>query len=121
MRLMHLGLEVHVVGEATAPAPTPQALLLAFSGSGETLSTCEVVTRAAGLGIPIFAVTADPTSRLARASRETLVVPSEPSDFPLGTLFEDASLLLLDGVVAQVMEKLGETEHSMRARHAIMV
>jgi 6-phospho-3-hexuloisomerase len=40
---------------------------------------------------------------------------------PLGTLFEDATLVLLDGVVAQVMEKLGESESTMRARHAIMV
>ena len=40
---------------------------------------------------------------------------------PLGTLFEDATLILLDGVVAQVMERLGESESTMRARHAIMV
>ena len=40
---------------------------------------------------------------------------------PLGTLFETAALVLLDGMVAQVMERLGESEQTMRARHAIMV
>jgi len=36
-------------------------------------------------------------------------------------LFEDATVLLLDGVVAQIMERLGQTEADMRGRHAIMV
>jgi len=30
-------------------------------------------------------------------------------------------LVLLDGIVANVMKELGETETSMRGRHAIMV
>ena len=40
---------------------------------------------------------------------------------PLGTMFEDACLILLDGIVAEVMERLRQTEGDMRARHAIMV
>ena len=36
MRLMHLGLTVHVVGETTAPAIRSNDLLLAASGSGTT-------------------------------------------------------------------------------------
>ena len=36
MRLMHLGLTVHVVGEITAPAIRSGDLLLAASGSGTT-------------------------------------------------------------------------------------
>ena len=36
MRLMHLGLTVHVVGEATAPAIETGDVLLVASGSGST-------------------------------------------------------------------------------------
>ena len=36
MRLMHLGLEVHVVGEVTAPSIETGDLLIACSGSGNT-------------------------------------------------------------------------------------
>ncbi|MFB2898267.1 hypothetical protein ACE1CI_35570 [Aerosakkonemataceae cyanobacterium BLCC-F50] len=36
MRLMHLGLEVHIVGEVSAPAIRSGDLLIACSGSGST-------------------------------------------------------------------------------------
>ncbi|MEM4696283.1 MAG: 6-phospho-3-hexuloisomerase, partial [Desulfurococcaceae archaeon] len=37
---------------------------------------------------------------------------------PLGTLFEDAAMIFLDGVVAELMEKLGKTEEDLRKQHA---
>ena len=52
-----------------------------------------------------------------------LLAPSAPrrGDLaPLGTLFEMASLLLTDGVVAELMARLGETEEGMRRRHATL-
>ncbi|MEK6838160.1 MAG: capsule biosynthesis protein, partial [Candidatus Thermoplasmatota archaeon] len=60
------------------------------------------------------------------ASNVAITIREEPKAStskyaPLGTLFEDAALLLLDGFVADVMERLGETEATMRGRHAIMV
>jgi 6-phospho-3-hexuloisomerase len=71
-------------------------------------------------------VTGGRTSKLAHASNVVLCVQEDHDAqrarlAPLGTLFEDATLLLLDGVVAQVMERLGQTEADMRGRHAIMV
>jgi 6-phospho-3-hexuloisomerase len=65
-------------------------------------------------------------SKLAQAATVVLTISEEKEErrarfAPLGTLFEDAALLLLDGVVAEVMAALGETEASMRSRHAIMV
>ena len=36
MRLVHLGLNVHVVGDATTPAIVPGDILIVGSGSGET-------------------------------------------------------------------------------------
>lgn len=40
---------------------------------------------------------------------------------PLGTVFEDSSLLLFDGIVSEIMERRRITEEEMRNRHAIWV
>ena len=40
MRLMHLGFDVHVVGEVTAPAISKGDVLLAASGSGTRFTLC---------------------------------------------------------------------------------
>jgi 6-phospho-3-hexuloisomerase len=36
---------------------------------------------------------------------------------PMGTVFEDTALIYLDTLVVDLMERLGETEESMRRRH----
>lgn len=120
MRLMHLGLPVHVVGEATAPAPTHQDLLLLFSGTGETLSTCEVASRAADRHVPMSAVTANPDSRLARTAGSSLVIPAvEGGRFPLGTLFESALFGFLDATVLALKDEMRVRDDEMSARHAL--
>lgn len=37
---------------------------------------------------------------------------------PLGTLFEDTTMLFLDGVTVELMKKLGKTEEDLRNEHA---
>ncbi len=120
MRLMHLGFPVHVVGEATAPAPTHQDLLLLFSGTGETLSTCEVASRAADRHVPMQAVTANPESRLARTAGTSLVIPAgEGGRFPLGTLFESVLFAFLDASVLALKDEMKVKDDEMSARHAL--
>jgi D-arabinose 5-phosphate isomerase GutQ len=71
-------------------------------------------------------LTARPTSKLAHAATVllTLEMPDDadrPRYAPLGTLFEAASLRLTDGIISALMAARGETEATMRGRHAIMV
>ena len=40
---------------------------------------------------------------------------------PLGTVFEDATLLFFDALVPGLMKRLGLTEKDMRNNHAIWV
>jgi 6-phospho-3-hexuloisomerase len=40
---------------------------------------------------------------------------------PLGTLFEDAVIIMFDGIIPVLMERMGVTEEDMRKRHAIWV
>jgi len=37
---------------------------------------------------------------------------------PLGTLFEDTTLIFLDGIIVELMNRLGVTEEELMNRHA---
>ena len=60
MRLMHLGLQVYVVGDVTTPAFAAGDLLVIGSGSGETDSLCAVPRKAKALGGVLAVVTIVP-------------------------------------------------------------
>lgn len=126
MRMVQLGLDCYFIGETITPVVSPGDAVLIVSNTGSTMSAVQVANIARRVGAKVVSVTAHRTSKLANASNVVLCVPENhdaerPRLAPLGTLFEDATLLLLDGIVAQVMEQLGQTEADMRGRHAIMV
>jgi 6-phospho-3-hexuloisomerase len=126
MRLMQLGLEAFVVGEATTPAIGPGDTLVAASGSGETAGVLAVATRARQAGARIAVVTAQPASSLGRMADHLLFLPGETtkvnleqsSRLPLGSVLEQALLVLVDSVSAHLAERMGRTNASMMARHA---
>lgn len=64
MRLMHLGLVVHVAGEVTTPAIGPGDLLLVASGSGTTAGPVHAAEIAVKTGAQVLALTASPASKL---------------------------------------------------------
>jgi len=136
MRLMHLGLDTHVVGETITPSLREDDLLVAVSGSGETSLTMSAAEIAKKIGAKITAVTSYPKSDLAKISDHIVVLPGRtktesttdflsrellgehPSSAPLGTMFEIAALVFFDGVIAGLMAALGKKEEDLRARHA---
>lgn len=126
MRLTQLGLDSFFIGETITPIVKAGDLVVIVSNTGTTMSAVQTANIARRVGAKVLAVTGNAHSKLAQAANLSLTI-SEPRDArrprsaPLGTLFETASLVLLDGVVADVMKELGETEASMRGRHAIMV
>ena len=52
-RFAHLGLKAHYVGEITEPAITEKDLLIAGSGSGESIFPVEIVKKAKKIGAKI--------------------------------------------------------------------
>jgi 6-phospho-3-hexuloisomerase len=126
MRMVQLGIDCYFIGETITPVVSPGDAVLIVSNTGSTMSALQVANIARRVGAKVVSVTGGRTSKLAHASNVVLCVQEDHDAqrarlAPLGTLFEDATLLLLDGVVAQVMERLGQTEADMRGRHAIMV
>jgi len=79
MRLAQLGRRVHVVGEPTAVAAAPGALLVACSGSGRTDVTLLHAERALAAGAQVWAITQDPSSPLAATATHVVIIPSARS------------------------------------------
>ena len=128
MRLMHLGLKACVVGEILTPGIAAGDLLLIASGSGETGSMRVMAEKAKKLGAGVALITAFPQSSLGRLADMHIALKaptpkaSGPAAFrsiqPMGSLFEQSLLLLLDLVVLQLMESLHAAPEDMFARHA---
>jgi 6-phospho-3-hexuloisomerase len=132
MRLMHLGLQVHVVGNVTTPAFEAGDVLVIGSGSGETGSLRVIAQRAKALGGTLVVVTIVPTSTIGQmadvvvrldAPSPKAAPPSggplpRASAQPMGSLFEQALLLLLDSVVMRLARARGASSDEMFTRHA---
>nr|WP_260611320.1 6-phospho-3-hexuloisomerase [Streptomyces sp. WAC04770] len=104
IRLMHLGLRVHVVGAETTPAIVPGDLLLVASGTGTTASVVSAARAAIAAGASVAAFTAAPHSTLASLASTVMVVPAAGKDDRsgrvshqyAGSLFEQAVWLAGD-------------------------
>ncbi len=126
MRLVQAGLRAYVIGETVTPIVTRTDAVFILSGQGESFSSIQTANIVRREGAELVVVTSRPGSKLAHTASLLLTVtfdedPDRPRLAPLGTLFESASLRLTDGLVAELLRVRGETEDSMRRRHAIMV
>jgi 6-phospho-3-hexuloisomerase len=126
MRLVQAGLRAYVIGESVTPIVRRGDAVFILSGLGETYSSLQTANIVRREGAELIVLTARPTSKLAHTASLLLVVDfpedaDRPRLAPLGTLFESASLRLTDGLIAELAAARGESEASMRGRHAIMV
>jgi 6-phospho-3-hexuloisomerase len=127
MRLVQLGLRAYVIGESVTPIVRAGDSVFILSNRGESYSSIQTANIVRREGADLIVLTARTTSKLAHAATLMipLALPSEDSRSaelaPLGSLFEAASLLFTDALVAELMTARGESEESMRRRHAIMV
>lgn len=126
IRLVQIGLKVFYIGETITPIVEKDDLVIIVSNTGETMSAVQTANIVRRLGARVVAITAKKQSKLAHASNVIIHINVQRDEkdkelAPLGTIFEDTSLILLDGMIYELMKKTGETESKMRARHAIWV
>lgn len=122
-RLMHLGFQVHLADEITAPGISRGDLLVACSGSGTTQLTTFMARKAVSIGAKVIALTAQPRSPLARHARLLIRIPAPldrngKSRQPARALFEQALFLYLDSIVLDLMRALGVRPRKIERRHA---
>lgn len=139
MRLMHLGISSYVVGETITPAIFEGDAIIAISGSGETSNIVSACKIAKDRGAKVLAVSSHPESSLGQISDAVILVKgrtkqeSDDEDYlkrqidgnytlltPLGTAFELTTLVFLDGIVAELMDKLDKTEADLKYRHTVL-
>lgn len=139
MRLMHLGVSAYVVGETISPAIYEDDCIVAISGSGETNTIVSAVKIAKNRGSKVLAVTSYPESTLGQIADTCLLVKGRTkkevddenyikrqingnytSLTPLGTAFELTTLVFLDAIISELMEKMHQTESDLKARHTVL-
>lgn len=139
MRLMHLGLSAYVVGETISPAIYEDDCIIAISGSGETNTIVSAAKIAKNRGSKVLALTSYPESTLGQLADSYILVKGRTkkevddenymkrqihgnytSLTPLGTAFELTTLVFLDAIVSELMEKMHQTESDLKARHTVL-
>ncbi len=126
MRLMHLGLDAHVVGDMTTPPLGPGDLFLASAGPGSFSTVLALLGVARGAGARTVVVTARPDGEapafadgVVHLPAQTMADDRRPSAgvLPMGSLYEAVQLFFFDVVSIRLRERLGQSPDEMRARH----
>lgn len=122
-RLNHLGIDAWMVGAVNEPALERGDLLVAGSGSGESIVPVAVARKAKDLGARILYLGASPSSTIARLAHLVVRIPGPtktggaPSRQPMASLFEQALLLVGDAICLCLARRTGADPRSY-GRHA---
>lgn len=124
MRLMHMGLNAHVVYDTTCPNIGPGDLLIVNGAcTGVAYMVMDFARRA---GAKVVAVTAHPESKWGRLCDFTVRLRGQvhpgrkgeiPSIQPMAALFEQTVFVLEDIVIQLLMADMGMTAEQMSRRH----
>ncbi len=127
MRLYHLGLDAHVVGDMSCPPVRAGDLLIVSAGPGDFATVMGLVGVAKQAGARTACVTAQPQARVPAACDRVLTIPAQTmaddrapapaSVLPMGSLFEGAQFLVFEILVLTLRDRLGVSPERMRARH----
>jgi 6-phospho-3-hexuloisomerase len=126
MRLMHLGLDAHVVGDMTTPPVGKGDLLMVSAGPGAFSTVLGLLSMAQLAGARTLVVTAQLEGEAARAADVVIHLPAQTMAddtgagaglLPMGSLYETAQLIFFDLLSILLRERTGQTPEQMRARH----
>jgi 6-phospho-3-hexuloisomerase len=126
MRLMHLGLDAHVVGDMTTPPIGKGDLLIVSAGPGKFSTVLALMDVAKQSGARSMVITAQRDGEAARRADVIIHLPAQtmasdlltPSSvLPMGSLYEISQLIFFDLISILLREKLGQTLEEMRDRH----
>lgn len=126
MRLMHLGMNVHVAGDTTTPAIGSGDLLLVASGSGTTSGVVKAAETAAKSSARIAAFTTNAESPLAALADAVVIIPaaqktdhgSSVSRQYAGSLFEQVLFLTTEALFQSLWDNTDVPAEELWLRHA---
>jgi 6-phospho-3-hexuloisomerase len=131
MRLMQTNHTAYLVGEVCTPSIQQGDLLIVASGRGTTAVTLELVRKAKSHGARTAVITMNPDAPIPRECDCIVVLPKTPPiaeheaaalsfvkrNVP-GNFPEAAITLVLDGVIAELMERRELTGETINRNHA---
>ena len=138
LRLMNLGFNVYFLGETITPAAEKDDLVIAISGTGMTKLVLSATTVAKEIGTRIVAITSYKDSPLGQIADLLVLIKGrtrmgwpreedylsrqimgerEPLS-PLGSIFENNSMVFLDGLIVELMYRMKKNENDLKMRHA---
>lgn len=120
-----MGYISYVVGETITPAIKEGDLLIVASASGETNSVCQAVKSAQKENVEVIAITANEQSTLYKL-QQALIKIKVSTKFntvnitkqPLGSLFEQALLIIFDAIILKIAKENENMNSVMAMRHA---
>ena len=127
MRLFHLGYEVSVAGDMTAPFLTKGDLLILSVGPGYVSTIDALRSVAQRDGATVVCLTAQPDGKTARAADKIVYLPAQTmaddsegkatSVLPMGSLYELVLFVFSEIVVLELLKRTGKTFGQARDRH----
>lgn len=126
MRLYHLGLDAHSVGDMTMPPLAAGDLLVASAGPGYFATVAALLDVARGAGARTLLVSSQPAPKLACLADRLIVLPArtmaradaaEDAVLPMGSTYEGCLYILFELLVRRLRALLPVDEAAMRARH----
>lgn len=127
MRLYHMGLDAHVVGDMSCPPVRQGDLLVVSAGPGGFSTVNGLIGVARAAGARIACVTAQADGSAAKIADRIFLIPAQTmandqgaaatSVLPMGSLFEGAQYLAFELLVLALRDRLAVDPQAMRARH----
>lgn len=126
MRLYHLGLDAHVMGDMACPPVGPGDLLLTSCGPGSLSTVAALIAQAKTAGAITACITAQPMGPDPIACDLILTIPAQTMAndqtataalLPMGSVFEGAQYLIFEILVLHLSRVLHQSPAQLRARH----
>jgi len=126
MRLFHLGLDAHVVGDMTTPQLGAGDLLIVSAGPGQFSTVNALIGVAQNAGAQTMCVTATPDGSAPQLVDHIVYLNAQTmandqagatSVLPMGSLYEAAQFLFFEMVILHLRDRLGLSAEAMRANH----
>ena len=126
MRLYHLGIDAHMVGDMACPPVGAGDLFLVSSGPGQLSTVAALTLQARNAGAKVACITAEPTGPDPQSADLILQIPAQTmardqgataSLLPMGSVFEGAQFLIFEILILRLRDLRGQSPAEMRARH----
>lgn len=127
MRLFHLGLDAHVVGDMTTPPAGKGDVLFVSAGPGQFSTVAALADVATSNGAQVICITAEPKGPVPAGADHTVHLPAQTmaadqgaaatSILPMGSLYEALMYLFFEVLVLDLRDRIGVSPDAMRANH----